>query len=244
MIQDSSDTLNYPALKQMLEPVLGELETPDEPFQFYELCGFLYGICCSPDMITPSEWLPFVLGEDLSIPENIQEPQAVIDLLMALYNWINAQIYEGDPALPPDLVVSENIISNFGKTAALGQWSRGFYTAHEWLSEIWGEMLPANMEDELGAALIPLSFFFDRHFADDIYDEAEEGVRGTFQQMANTMAEILPFAIKDYAALGRSLGELYEQREEKELLVAEGKVGRNEPCPCGSGKKYKQCCLH
>ena len=23
-----------------------------------------------------------------------------------------------------------------------------------------------------------------------------------------------------------------------------GKVGRNEPCPCGSGKKYKKCCLH
>jgi len=22
-----------------------------------------------------------------------------------------------------------------------------------------------------------------------------------------------------------------------------GKVGRNDPCPCGSGKKYKQCCL-
>jgi uncharacterized protein YchJ len=22
-----------------------------------------------------------------------------------------------------------------------------------------------------------------------------------------------------------------------------GKVGRNEPCPCGSGKKYKKCCL-
>jgi uncharacterized protein len=23
----------------------------------------------------------------------------------------------------------------------------------------------------------------------------------------------------------------------------ERKIGRNEPCPCGSGKKYKQCCL-
>ncbi|MEW8182720.1 MAG: SEC-C metal-binding domain-containing protein [Candidatus Thiodiazotropha endolucinida] len=21
-------------------------------------------------------------------------------------------------------------------------------------------------------------------------------------------------------------------------------VGRNDPCPCGSGKKYKKCCLH
>ena len=25
---------------------------------------------------------------------------------------------------------------------------------------------------------------------------------------------------------------------------AEPKVGRNDPCPCGSGKKYKKCCLH
>ena len=26
-------------------------------------------------------------------------------------------------------------------------------------------------------------------------------------------------------------------------VVKEKKVGRNDPCPCGSGKKYKQCCL-
>lgn len=25
-------------------------------------------------------------------------------------------------------------------------------------------------------------------------------------------------------------------------MIAEKKVGRNEPCPCGSGKKYKKCC--
>ncbi len=24
--------------------------------------------------------------------------------------------------------------------------------------------------------------------------------------------------------------------------IAEKKIGRNEPCPCGSGKKYKKCC--
>jgi SWIM/SEC-C metal-binding protein len=27
-----------------------------------------------------------------------------------------------------------------------------------------------------------------------------------------------------------------------QTVVAEKKVGRNEPCPCGSGKKYKRCC--
>ena len=26
-------------------------------------------------------------------------------------------------------------------------------------------------------------------------------------------------------------------------VVAEKKIGRNDPCPCGSGKKYKKCCL-
>ena len=28
------------------------------------------------------------------------------------------------------------------------------------------------------------------------------------------------------------------------LVHAVPKVGRNDPCPCGSGKKFKKCCLH
>ena len=31
------------------------------------------------------------------------------------------------------------------------------------------------------------------------------------------------------------------QREKQQPAVAEAKIGRNDPCPCGSGKKYKQC---
>jgi preprotein translocase subunit SecA len=30
--------------------------------------------------------------------------------------------------------------------------------------------------------------------------------------------------------------------KEEENNVIEKKVARNEPCPCGSGKKYKHCC--
>lgn len=28
------------------------------------------------------------------------------------------------------------------------------------------------------------------------------------------------------------------------IVVKDKKIGRNDPCPCGSGKKYKQCCLN
>ena len=36
--------------------------------------------------------------------------------------------------------------------------------------------------------------------------------------------------------------ELYLEQKKSHTVVKERKVGRNEPCPCGSGKKYKQCC--
>ncbi len=35
---------------------------------------------------------------------------------------------------------------------------------------------------------------------------------------------------------------LYLEQKKSGTVVVGKKVGRNEPCPCGSGKKYKQCC--
>ncbi|MCH5267901.1 MAG: SEC-C domain-containing protein [Lachnospiraceae bacterium] len=36
--------------------------------------------------------------------------------------------------------------------------------------------------------------------------------------------------------------ELYREQKKSGTVVKEKKVGRNDPCPCGSGKKYKFCC--
>lgn len=36
--------------------------------------------------------------------------------------------------------------------------------------------------------------------------------------------------------------ELYMEQRKSGTIVKEKKVGRNDPCPCGSGRKYKQCC--
>jgi len=35
---------------------------------------------------------------------------------------------------------------------------------------------------------------------------------------------------------------LYLEQKKSGTVIVGKKVGRNEPCPCGSGKKYKQCC--
>ena len=37
--------------------------------------------------------------------------------------------------------------------------------------------------------------------------------------------------------------ELYKEQKASQTVRNEGpKIGRNDPCPCGSGKKYKKCC--
>lgn len=43
-------------------------------------------------------------------------------------------------------------------------------------------------------------------------------------------------ASRDQMAIHNALGETFERETPK--------VGRNDPCPCGSGKKFKKCCLH
>ncbi len=36
--------------------------------------------------------------------------------------------------------------------------------------------------------------------------------------------------------------EMLENTEKVEPIKADSEPGRNDPCPCGSGKKYKKCC--
>ncbi len=38
--------------------------------------------------------------------------------------------------------------------------------------------------------------------------------------------------------------ELKKEYNRSKIVVKGEKIGRNDPCPCGSGKKYKKCCLN
>lgn len=41
---------------------------------------------------------------------------------------------------------------------------------------------------------------------------------------------------------GKKGGALYRKKPSVPIVRAEAKIGRNDPCPCGSGRKYKRCC--
>jgi len=50
----------------------------------------------------------------------------------------------------------------------------------------------------------------------------------------------LPQWLKHYTK--EDLEKFYKEQKSSRTVVRAEKIGRNDPCPCGSGKKYKKCC--
>jgi len=71
----------------------------------------------------------------------------------------------------------------------------------------------------------------------------------TFEEEYPEEAQILADLCTERAeqkAKGKRLKPIYLDEGDSiypEPIRVEKKIGRNEPCPCGSGKKYKKCCI-
>lgn len=63
-----------------------------------------------------------------------------------------------------------------------------------------------------------------------------------YYNMVDAKAEYL-YNIKEWEDIldEETRKELFKKGRESKTVVNENKVGRNDPCPCGSGKKYKKC---
>jgi uncharacterized protein YecA (UPF0149 family) len=184
--------------------------------------------------------------EDLGF-EDESEAQQVLNQIMTLYNEVNTSVLERSEALPIGCDFKTDILANFGEHTSILQWSRGFTVGHDWLSEVWEEYLLEEMDEECGATMMVLSFFSSRQLAEAFYAEIEHSENcepgKSFEQFAEKIRELFPAALSAYAHLGRTIFEvLMKDAAEGTQPAQHIKVGRNDPCPCGSGKKYKKCC--
>ena len=66
-----------------------------------------------------------------------------------------------------------------------------------------------------------------------------ETVRRLFTVRVKTQDEIK----REKVAKDTFEGAAPDKQVRRQPSVKKAKVGRNDPCPCGSGKKYKNCCL-
>ena len=161
---------------------------------------------------------------------------------MALYNTINAAVLDTPTLLPADCPLRDDVLANFEDEAPIAQWSRGFLRGHQWLEELWKETVPEELDEELDATFMALSFFSSRQLAEDFLAETAPGEQ-SLETMADAMHQVFPRAVAQYAHMGRSIATVLAEHEwDEPELTHHAKIARNEPCPCGSGKKYKKCC--
>ena len=74
--------------------------------------------------------------------------------------------------------------------------------------------------------------------------EGEELNEQEATQLQRYLAELMEKTQIDYKEIEKIMfrGVPKDERREAEPVRTSLKIGRNEPCPCESGKKYKKCC--
>ena len=189
----------------------------------------------------PSEWMPVIFNDGEAMYDDLAQANAVLADLMALYNEVTAATREDTAGLPMDCRFRRDILTNFATDAPVSLWSRGFIAGHDWLEESWEPAFEddADAPSPFAAMILILSFFGSRALAEDFC----RGIGGKdLDETARQMRRLFAGTMRGYAQLGRAIEAAIREVQATPVQRAGAKVGRNDPCPCGSGRKYKKCC--
>lgn len=198
-----------------------------------DLDGFLTGIAIGPGFVPPSDWLPLIFGGEAPEFADKEEAQAILGAIMARYNEILYHV--ADDKFAPILRADRD-----GMLIA-ADWAEGFLQAIMLRADAWERLFKSKRDGQLLFPILALCG-----------DENGESLLGIPPEdddpLMKEMAEFIPACVTAIAAYWRARGP-----KQVSMHLTSGttpqldrppstKVGRNRPCPCGSGKKFKKCC--
>jgi uncharacterized protein len=199
-----------------------------------QLDGFLAALICGPELVLPSEYLPVIWGDDIILEDTFSAQPVLEDflsLIMRHWNIIADTLHSGEVFLPL-LVQEEN-----GITPA-NDWAKGFIRGMELRKTKWVAVLE---DEEHGGWLVPILALAHEHDPDPEMRPYKEPITAEAREKLIVGAAAGVMGIYRYfeeqIAVER---KLYGNASTFRRTLP--KIGRNDPCPCGSGKKFKHCC--
>ncbi len=189
-----------------------------------ELDGFFAALACAPNTVLPSRWMPAIWGGEDKTPawQDKDEIDAFSSATFTLYNEAMQSMHENSY----EALFLEHEVE--GKIHTIvDEWCNGFLRG----INLWDPLAAAD------AALTEECLQSIRLFATEA---------GFSQLDAMSEDEVVARQQLIEPAVHRLFLHFFEQRKQSSVpYVNENrKVGRNDPCPCGSGLKFKRCCLH
>lgn len=224
-----------PVLSRRLRQLEKELlALGEETMLIEELDGFIAGLLVCPDLIKPSEWLPVIWGEDGDDQQpafdNLKHLNRVLGLVMDHYNGVARTLMEQADRYRPLLPVDDRNGDILWEV-----WIEGFAEALKLHPAAWQRLLDSDADT--AAAMRGMLALVDLTCGDQRERRPHDALIATaHDNIARWVVRLNAWRLATHrptqsAALmpPSSFGSI-------------SKIGRNYPCPCGSGKKYKRCC--
>ena len=186
-----------------------------------EVQGFMMALLSGPDALNPTNWLPEILGEESLF--DAKERTEIERLVMAMAADMRMKFNE---KILPDLWFYEDEAGN----PDFYTWCNAYLYALDIVPTDWFEAVDQEEFEDLFYPIMALG---------GIYDDEENGevILHLNEKELTQLESDLPHVLLDiYWYWQAIINKPQTVRREGE------KVGRNDPCPCGSGKKYKACC--
>ncbi|HEY8330424.1 MAG TPA: UPF0149 family protein [Pseudomonas sp.] len=193
-----------------------EGEEVDCIFSISELDGFLTAVLTGLNPISPSEWLPALWRGKLPKFESEAELQKLTDLLMRHMNALANSLFEDPDSFAPIFEIGED-----EDDVLVDEWCYGYMRGVELRNNDWQAL-----RDQQPELLLPFMLLSGAYSLEDGEEVSDDDIA----EMSDNLPDLV-FAVRDFW-----LAEAEKPKAPK--------TGRNDPCPCGSGKKFKQCCLH
>ena len=201
---------------------LESAQVPATAMSLEELDGFFTALVAGPETVLPSEYMPHLWrerGGEGPVYDSQEQLEYVIALLMRHWNAIAARLDAPYPHMP---LIWRGEDGEDGR-----DWAHGFMRGVQLRWDAWQPLV----EDEKH-----YSFFVPIMMLET--DDPAFVKEATTPEARQKLIEELPLSIIGIHAYWRQPRE----RPPRSAPIRRQKVGRNEPCPCGSGKKYKLCC--
>ena len=197
-----------------------------------KLDGFLAALICGPGTVLPSEYLPLIWGDDIVLEDTFNTQPLLHDflaLIMRHWNVIADTLHSGDIYLPLLLEDKDGI-------SHANDWAAGFLRGMELRKEDWENLLN---DEERGGWLVPILTLAHENSLDAVLRPYNESVSAEMRE------KLIVGAAAGVTGIYRHFQSKRLQENHLRSTTVRRvtpKVGRNDPCPCGSGKKFKHCC--
>ena len=192
-----------------------------------ELDGFFTAILSGPETIPPSEWLPAVWGANEPAWESEEGFENIYQLMIRHYNNLADSLMQ--PGFDFEPVFNESELDG-ERLLVVNDWCLGYMRGVSLTAEAWDQG-----GDELFDLLQPIMLFTDEPGLQVLETLDKEQIAELQATIPGVALEIQRFWLSR-----RSFPTLTaDDRIEMEIAM-----DPDDPCPCGSGKPFRKCCLH